>query len=149
MKRTPQVVGDSDVSRLRDADAATHPGFAAFCRQLRGKDYGEQALNSAWDAFKTGWSASEDASASPYLSRHLTHAERRQIAHAMRQLADAARHSYGLDPPPTMPADEAARLRERILAEASAHDRLAGDIERNGLRFTDPAAGDATTGESQ
>jgi hypothetical protein len=82
---------------------------------------------------------------SPYLSRHLTLNERRKISHALRQLADAARYASNFDPPPEMDAVEVGRLREQIRAEAVDHDRLAGEIERNGLRFSDPVVEDGQT----
>ena len=83
--------------------------------------------------------------ASPHLSRHLTLNERRKISHALRQLAEAARYASSFDPPPGMDAVEVERRRDQIRAEAVDHDRLAGEIERNGLRFADPVVEDGQT----
>ncbi len=73
---------------------------------------------------------------------YLTVVERRRIAHALRQLADAARSHVCFDPPPGMDAEEVTQRRMMILAEARDHDRLAGEIERNELRFAEPSEED-------
>lgn len=78
-----------------------------------------------------------------HLSRHLTLGERRKIAHALRQLAEAARYASSFEAPPEMAAADVEALRTQIRAEACEHDRLAGEIERNGLQFADPAAEDS------
>jgi hypothetical protein len=78
-----------------------------------------------------------------YLNRQLTIGERRKIAHALRQLAESARYAAStFEPPPEMAEEEARHIRELALAEALDHERLAGQIERNGLRFNDPTAQD-------
>lgn len=184
----------NELPMLRDDRPWDHPGYEAFCRQVRGRDYNEEQLNSAWESFKLGWDGDEcgvtyaaavqrlarlvvtsasggdelqDAraiqslievrlagdlteavarlrgrpcarKASPHLSRHLTLGERRRIAHALRQLAEAAWYASGYAPT-EMSAAEAVKRRELIRAEARDHDRLAGEVERNGLRFDDPA----------
>ena len=79
---------------------------------------------------------------STYLTRHLTISERRRIAHALRQLAEAARYASSFEPPPEMPSAEIEQRRALIRAEALDHDRLAGEVERNGLKFAEPAPED-------
>lgn len=72
------------------------------------------------------------AAPSPYLSRRLTLAERRQIAHALRQMAEATRDTSRYEAP------LGAEAVEVILDEAREHDRLAGEVTRNGLQFVAP-----------
>lgn len=45
----------SDFSLIRDVDAKAHPAYAAFVEEMRGRDYGDEAINDAWEWFKTGW----------------------------------------------------------------------------------------------
>lgn len=45
----------TDLSLLQDAGAKDHPAYEAFCRQLRGRAYGSEAMNQAWVFFKKGW----------------------------------------------------------------------------------------------
>lgn len=45
----------ANMERLRDRSASEHPSYEAFCRLARKHDYGAEALNAAWEAFKTGW----------------------------------------------------------------------------------------------
>lgn len=40
---------------IRDITAVDHPGFAAFKKHMKGRCYGYQALNDAWNHFRIGW----------------------------------------------------------------------------------------------
>ncbi len=121
---------------LRNPRAPEHPGYHAFCRGLHGRTYSTEMLDSAWESFKIGWEGNGDPSSLSI--RHLTPDERRRIAHALRQLAEATLRTFS-SIPPEMAAAEADRLRSLIRTEVEDHDRLAGEIERNGLQFTGPA----------
>lgn len=45
----------SNFALIRDPGAKNHSAFAAFKREMKGKQYGEEALNTAWIWFRAGW----------------------------------------------------------------------------------------------
>lgn len=51
----PRSTQESDFSLLRDKNAAEHEGYDAFLTAMKGKLYGEEPLNDAWEWFKVGW----------------------------------------------------------------------------------------------
>ena len=49
----------SDFTLIQDSEATTHPGWQAFVRQMKGRDYGRGPLNAAWLWFRAGWEEKE------------------------------------------------------------------------------------------
>ncbi len=64
-KTAPRPALSSDLSLLRDGSAEKHPAYLAFCRQMRGRAYGEEPLNQAWAFFKKGWEEGDGEEGAP------------------------------------------------------------------------------------
>lgn len=47
----------SDFERITDQEAKQHPAYAAFIKEMEGREYGGEALNVAWCWFRDGWVA--------------------------------------------------------------------------------------------
>lgn len=54
-----RMTGDdlySDFAQIFDHEKAVlHPAWEAFVRAMRGRAYGREAINDAWQWFRTGW----------------------------------------------------------------------------------------------
>lgn len=54
----PKTEPTSDFSLLDDSlGAKGHPAYAAFVKEMQGRQYGGEAINAAWLWFAAGWDA--------------------------------------------------------------------------------------------
>jgi len=53
---------ESDFSHIDDPDAEKDAAFPAFKRAMKGRLYGYEAINDAWEWFKEGWHAESEES---------------------------------------------------------------------------------------
>lgn len=87
----PVTEFSSDFSLLDDEDATRNPAFASFTGEMKGRAYGAEALNDAWEWFKSGFDQREAREAELEAALKTARAERDTRSELILQFDDRLR----------------------------------------------------------